>query len=179
MPLSTQIPGYVTGTWKIDPVHSHVGYNVRHLGVNRLWGRFESFEGEIVTADNPLESTVTATIETQSFSSGNAMRDGHIRGENFLNAEAHPTATFRSTGIREDGDSWIIDGEFTLRGVTKPIALKAELGGIVQNPQGATVFALGASTTLNRTDFGVGQHGNVVVSEEVRIVLGIEAALQS
>lgn len=179
MPVSTQMPGYVAGKWTIDPVHSHVGYSIRHFGVNRLQGRFESYEGEIVTADNPLDSTVTATIDTTSFSSGHPMRDDHMRGEAFLNAGEHPTMTFRSTGVREDGDGWLIDGELTLRGVTKPVTLKTELGGIIESPQGGTVLALAVSTTLNRTDFGVGMPGNVVVSEEVAITLGIEAKLQS
>lgn len=176
--MSTQIPGYVTGTWKIDPVHSHVGYSVRHLNVNRLWGRFETFDGEIVTADDPRQSTVTATIDIQSFSSGFAMRDGHIKSEGFLNADAHPTMTFRSTGIREQGDNWIIDGDLTLRGVTKPVSLETEVSGVVEGPQGGSVLALVASTKLNRTDFGVGNPGNIPVSEEVTILLGVEAALQ-
>lgn len=176
--MSAQIPGYVTGTWKIDPVHSHVGYSVRHLGVNRLLGRFETFEGEIVTADDPRQSTVTATIDTRSFSSGFGMRDGHIKGESFLNAEAYPTMTFRSTGIREVDDTWIIDGELTLRGVTRPVSLKTEVSRVVEAPQGGSVLALVANTTLHRTDFGVGNPGNMPVSEEVTVLLGIEAALQ-
>jgi polyisoprenoid-binding protein YceI len=175
--VPASIPGYVAGTWTIDTVHSHVGYSIRHFGVNTLRGRFESFEGEIVTAENPLDSTVTATIDTKSFSSGHPMRDDHMRAEGFLNVDEHPTMTFRSTGIREDGDDWIIDGELTLRGVTKPVALKTTVGGIIESPQGGTVFALAATTTLNRRDFGVGMPGNVVVSEEVEIILGIEAKL--
>jgi polyisoprenoid-binding protein YceI len=175
--VSTEIPGYVAGTWSIDPVHSHINYSVRHLRIARSHGRFESFHGEIVTADNPLASSVTATIDTKSFSSGFATRDEHVRSEAFLDVDQHPTATFRSTGIRQDGDTWTIDGEFTLRGVTKPLALTTRLAGFTENAQGATTIVLSANTTLDRTEFGVGMPSGAIVSEEVIISLEIEATL--
>src|SRR5690242_14940681 len=100
------IPGYLTGTWTIDPVHSDVSFIVRHLGISKVRGQFATFSGEIVTADNPLDSTVTATIDAGSFHSRNEQRDGHVRGEDFLHVDDHPQLTFVSTGIRQDGEDF-------------------------------------------------------------------------
>ena len=95
---AVQIPGYIAGTWEIDPVHSHVGFVARHLMVSKVRGNFTKFEGQIVTAENPLESTATATIDMTSVSTGNPQRDADIKGENFLDVAHHPTMTFQSTG---------------------------------------------------------------------------------
>ena len=175
MSTATQIPGYVVGTFDIDSVHSDVEFTVRHLGVGRSPGRFDTFRGEIVTAENPLESTVTAEIDTDSINTGNADRDAHVRGSDFLDTDRFPTATFRSTGIRADGEDYLIDGEFTLHGVTKPVTLEAELGGFTDNGQGGTLIGISASTTVNRTDFGVGPEGGAMLGEKIKITLEIEA----
>ncbi len=176
MTTSTQIPGYVVGTWDIDTVHSEVSFTLRHMGVGKSRGRFDSFEGEVVTAENPLESSVTATIDVSSINTGNADRDAHVRSADFLDVDNHPTATFRSTALREDGDEWVIDGDFTLHGVTKPVTLKAEFGGTTDDGQGGTLLGISAATTINRTDFGVGPDGGAMLGEKVTITLDIEAA---
>jgi polyisoprenoid-binding protein YceI len=178
MTVSTEIPGYITGTWDIDPVHSHIEYTLRHLGIGRSRGRFGSFRGEIVTADTPEESSVTATIDTTSIDTGSTDRDAHVRTADFLNVDQFPTAAFRSTGIRQQGEAWVIDGEFTLGGVTKPVSLDAELGGFGDGMQGKAL-GLSASTTLDRTDFGVGPGGGAMLGEKVKITLEIEATLRS
>lgn len=178
MTTTTQLPGYVTGTWDIDTVHSEVEFTLRHMGVGKSRGRFDSFEGQIVTADDPLESSVTATIDATSINTGNADRDAHVRNDDFLDVDNYPTATFRSTAIRQDGDDWAIDGEFTLHGVTKPVTLQAEFGGTADNGGGTTVLGISASTTINRTDFGVGPNGGAMLGEKVTITLDIEATLR-
>ncbi|MBA8825789.1 polyisoprenoid-binding protein YceI [Saccharopolyspora lacisalsi] len=175
MTTSTSIPDYVVGTWNIDAVHSGIEFTLRHMGVGRSRGRFDSFEGEIVTAENPLDSSVTATIDAASFNTGNADRDAHVRNSDFLDVENHPTITFRSTAIREDGDEWAIDGELTLRGVTKPVTLSVEPGGFTDDGQGGKMLGGTASTTINRTDFGVGPDGGAMLGEKVKITLDIEA----
>ena len=101
---TTVVPGYVAGTWTIDPVHSEVGFSVRHMMVSKVRGKFASFEGSIVTGENPLDSTVTATVDLASIDTGNADRDAHIRSADFFDVERHPTLTFRSTGVRRVGD---------------------------------------------------------------------------
>ncbi|MDR7303257.1 YceI family protein [Haloactinomyces albus] len=179
MTATTQIPGYVTGTWDIDAVHSDVEFTLRHMGVGRSRGRFDKFEGRIVTAENPLESSVTATIDAASINTGQSDRDAHVRNADFLDVDNHPTLTFRSTAIREDGDDWVIDGELTLHGVTKPVSLATELGGFTDDGQGGKLLGLSASTTINRTDFGVGPDGGAMLGEKVKITLEIEATLRN
>src|SRR5919112_5349721 len=98
-PTSTQIPGYVVGTWDIDPVHSDVSFTVRHMMVSKVRGRFATFSGEIVTAEDFTGSTVTATIDASSIDTGNEQRDAHIRSADFFDVANHPTWTFRSTGL--------------------------------------------------------------------------------
>ncbi|GAB3280091.1 YceI family protein [Parasphingorhabdus pacifica] len=178
MTAVTQIPGYVTGTWDIDTVHSEIQFTLRHMGVGRSRGRFDSFSGEIVTAENPLDSTVTANIDPSSINTGNGDRDAHVRNEDFLDVEKYPTAGFRSTALRQDDDEYVLDGELTLHGVTKPVSLEVELGGFTDDGQGGKVLGLTASTTINRTDFGVGPDGGAMLGEKVKLTLDIEATLR-
>ncbi|MGP4019933.1 YceI family protein [Saccharopolyspora sp. 5N708] len=175
MTATTEIPGYVAGTWDIDSVHSEIQFTVRHMGVGKSRGRFDGFEGEIVTAADPLESTVTATIDAATISTGNTDRDAHVRTADFLDVEQFPTVTFRSTSIRRDGDDFVIDGDFTLHGVTKQVSLAAELGGFTEDG----LLGLSATTTISRTDFGVGSPGGAVVGEKIKVTLDIEAKLRS
>jgi len=96
----TAIPGYTAGTWTIDPVHSEVGFAVRHMMVSKVRGRFTSFSGEIVTGADPLDSSVTAEIALDSIVTGQEQRDAHIRSADFFDVENHPTMTFGVTPFR-------------------------------------------------------------------------------
>ena len=176
------IPGYITGTWTIDPVHSEVGFSVRHMMVSKVRGKFTEFGGEIVTAENPLESSVTATIDLSSIDTGNADRDNHIRSADFFEVDTHKTMTYRSTGVRVAGDDFVLDGELTLKGVTKPVSLRLDVGGFGQDPYGGTRAGFTATGELKRSDFGVDfnavlETGGVVVADKVTITLEIEAIL--
>ena len=113
----------MAGTWTIDPVHSEVGFSVRHMMVSKVRGRFTTFSGQIVTGENPLDSSVTAEIDLASIVTGSEQRDAHIRSADFFDVETYPTMTYRSTGVREDGDDYVLDGELTLKGVTKNVPL--------------------------------------------------------
>ncbi len=124
----TAIPGYTAGTWTIDPVHSEVGFTVRHMMVSKVRGRFTSFSGEIVTGADPLDSSVTAEIALDSIVTGQEQRDAHIRSADFFDVENHPTMTYRSTGVRAHGDGYVVDGELTLKGVTKDVPLRRHPG---------------------------------------------------
>jgi hypothetical protein len=95
----TEIPGYIAGTWDIDPVHSEVGFTVRHMAVSKVRGRFDTFSGVVVTGEDPLSSTVTASIDATSINTNNADRDAHIKGADFFEVEAHPTWSFTTTGV--------------------------------------------------------------------------------
>ncbi len=180
----TQIPGYVAGTWTIDPVHSEVGFSVRHMMVSKVRGKFTKFGGELVTADYLLASSVTAEIDLSSIETGAEQRDGHLRSPDFFDTENHPLMTYRSTGIRQDADDFIVDGELTLKGVTRSVPLKLELNGFGPDAYGGTRAGFTATTEINRQDFGVSwnaamEHGGVVVSDKVAIHLEIEAVLQA
>ncbi|MFC4002404.1 YceI family protein [Prauserella oleivorans] len=178
---TTEIPGYIAGTWAIDPVHSEVSFVTRHLGVSKVRGRFTEFEGQIVTGEDITGSSVTATIQASSLHTKNEQRDAHVKGEEFLDVERFPTLSFRSTGIRAEGERYVIDGELTLHGVTKPVSLQAELGGFGDGmTEGSKVLGVEATTEISRSDFEVGtQFPTAVVSDKVTIQLEIEALLQS
>lgn len=170
------LPGYSAGTWVIDADHSEVAFTVKHLGIAKVRGRFDSFEGRIVTSENPLASLVTATIRTDSVSTGNAQRDDHVRGEDFLHTSAFPTMTFVSTGVRATGDGFLVDGELTLRGVTRPATLTLELNGFGTGFDGKPAAGFSAATEIRRSDFGVSAGpADAVVGDVIKISLDVEA----
>ncbi|MFD9790328.1 YceI family protein [Streptomyces sp. NPDC059070] len=172
------LPGYTAGTWAIDPVHSEIAFSIRHLGVANVRGRFNDFSGEIVLAENPLESSVTATIQIASLSTAHEQRDNHVRSEEYLHAAEFPEMTFRSTGIRPgDGDGFLADGELTVRGVTRPVTLDLELIGFGKGYEGRAVAGFTATTQISRKAFGV--HGGATgaaLGDAIKITLDVEAA---
>ena len=181
---TTTIPGYVAGTWTIDPVHSEVGFSVRHMMVSKVRGKFTTFEGEIVTGENPLDSSVTATIDLASIDTGNSDRDNHIRSADFFETDTHTTMTYRSTGVRVDGDDYVLDGEITLKGITKSVPFKLEVNGFGPDAYGGVRNGFTATGTISRADFGVDfnaamETGGVVVGDKVTIQLEIEGVLNS
>ena len=184
MTTATQIPGYIAGTWDIDPVHSEVSFSVRHLMVSKVRGHFSTFSGEIVTGEDITGSTVTASIDATSIDTGNDQRDGHVRSADFFDVVNHPTWSYRASGVKVNGDDLRLDGELTIKGVTRSVPLTLELGGFGPDPYGGTRAGFSASGTINRSDFGVDiamplDGGGVVVSEKVQINLEIEGVLRA
>jgi polyisoprenoid-binding protein YceI len=184
-----EIPGYVTGTWTIDPAHSDAGFAIRHLMISNIKGHFTKFEGQIVTAEDPLKSEVTATIDMTSIDTANAVRDEHLRTADFFEVDKYPAMSYRSTGIRPDGDGFLLEGELTLKGVTLPVPLTLEINGFgvdpfAPDPAAGARVGFTATGEINRMDFGVSYNGpvpggGVLLGETVRIILEIEAALQA
>ncbi|HZP30080.1 MAG TPA: YceI family protein [Acidimicrobiia bacterium] len=186
-PTTTEVPGlpgYVAGRWSVDPLHSSVSFTVRHLMVSKVRGHFTTFDADIVTAPDPLQSSVSATVDLSSIDTGNADRDAHIRSADFFDVDAHPTLTFRSTGIRRDGDGFAVDGELTIHGVTRPVTLALEVNGFQHaSPFGDVRAGFSATTEINRKDYGISldmplEGGGVVVGDRVQIALEIEAILR-
>ena len=176
-------PGYVAGTWTLDPTHSDVTFSVRHLAISKVRGSFEKFDVTVVTAENPLDSTITASIDMSSINTNQADRDGHLKTSDFFAIDQFPTMDFASTGIRLEGDVLYIDGDLTLRGVTKPITLKGEFGGIMTDGYGQVKAGASASTKIDRTEFGVNwnaalEAGGFTLGNEVSINLEIQVVLQ-
>lgn len=178
-----QIPGYRAGTWVVDPTHSEVGFSVRHLAISKVKGKFDRFSGTIVTGENPLDSSVEATVEVASIDTNQADRDNHLRTGDFFAAEEHPEFTFKSTGVRAEGGDFKVDGELTLRGVTKPVTFDFELGGFGADAYGNYKVGFTATTVVKREDFGIQwnaplETGGLLLGSDVTITLDIQAALQ-
>ncbi|MFE1199505.1 YceI family protein [Streptomyces olivaceoviridis] len=173
------VPGYTEGTWTIDTSDSEVRFTVRHLGVTRVHGRFNVFEGTIRTVKTLEQCSVTARTETDSIDTGYAARDGYIRGEDVLAADQHKELVFRSTRVRAHEDRFLIDGELTVRGVTKTVTLVTDPGGFGTDPvRKVPVFGVSASVTVSRSDFGLAPHvPAAVVGETVQITLDVKASL--
>jgi polyisoprenoid-binding protein YceI len=182
--LQSQIPGYLAGTWVIDPVHSEVGFSVRHLMLSKVRGRFGSFEGSIVTPENPLDASVEAIIDLSSIDTNNADRDAHLRSADFFDVEHHPVMRYRSTAVRVGDDGLLVDGELSLHGITRPVTLALQVEGILaSSPFGDTRVGFSATTEINRSDFdikfGIADSGGVGLGDKVQIALEVEAALQT
>lgn len=180
---AADIPGYRVGTWVIDPTHTEVGFSVRHLAISKVKGKFESFEGTFVTAENPLDSTVTASADVASINTNQADRDGHLRTGDFFAAEEFPKLTFVSTGVREEGGKFFVDGDLTLRGVTKPVTFDFEFGGFGQDGYGQYKAGFTATTKVKREDYGIQwnaplETGGLLLGSEVTISLDVQATLQ-
>jgi polyisoprenoid-binding protein YceI len=179
------VPGYVVGTWDVDTVHSEVSFVIRHMVVSKVRGRFDKFEATIITAEDPLASSVEATIEAGSINTVQEQRDDHIRSADFLDAENHPTITFVSRGLRPSGKNFSLDGDLTIRGVTKPVTLELEVNGFGPDPFGGTRAGFTATTEIDRGDFGVSYNGPIpgadnamVLSDKVALHIEIEAVLR-
>lgn len=177
------IPDYVVGTWDIDPVHSDVSFVVRHLGLTRFRRSFEKFGGEIVTAENPLDSTVTATVDMASFDTGLESFNRHLLSADYLDVANHPTATLRSTGLRVADGGFLLSADLTLRGVTRPVEFTLESLGFGTGMRGERKAAFSAGTTITRGDFKLDfdaklADGTLIIGERVRILLEVEAVLR-
>jgi polyisoprenoid-binding protein YceI len=177
------VPGLTAGTWAIDPSHSTVGFSVRHLMVSKVKGTFTEFEGSFEIGEDVLDSSVTATVSMASIDTRDATRDAHLRSHDFFETDSYPTMTFRSTAVRPDGDDFIVDGDLTLHGVTRPVSLALEFNGVTPDPFGGTRAGFSAHTEINRRDFGVDitmplDGGGVVVGDKVKVELEIEAIFQ-
>jgi polyisoprenoid-binding protein YceI len=187
MPSSavSSIPGYVVGTWDVDTVHSEVTFVIRHMVVSKVRGRFDKFEATIVTAEDPLQSSVQATIDAGSVNTVQEQRDTHVRTADFLDAENHPSITFVSRTVRPADDHFLLDGDLTIRGVTKPVTLEVEVNGFGPDPFGGTRAGFSATTEIDRQDFGVSYNGPIpgadnamVLSDKVTLGIEIEAVLR-
>ena len=172
------IPG---GDYKLDPAHSLIGFAVRHLEINWVEGRFKEFEGTIRYDDKDVtKSTVEFSAKVASVDTEVEARDKHLRTADFFEVEKYPTMTFKSTRVeRKGGDAYVLHGDLTLKGVTKPVALPFTLKGAVKDPWGNTRFGIAAETKINRRDFGI-NYGNAFaggfdVGNEVTISLQLEA----
>lgn len=177
------IPGYLPGTYAIDGAHSNVTFSIRHMMVAKVRGEIEGLEGTIVLAERPEESTIEATVDPTTINTKNADRDQHLRSGDFFATEEHPAWTFRSTGARVEGDDLFVDGDLQIKGVTKPVSLLVEFGGIGPDTWGGTRAGASARTRIKRSDFGITwnvaiESGGVMLSDDVDVEIEISSVLQ-
>lgn len=169
--------------YQLDPAHSHLGFTVRHLGIVNVRGEFKQFAFPKldINAKDPAQSSLRLEVETASIFTDNERRDGHLRTSDFLDVENHPKMVFESERVEKTGDGeFLVHGNLTLRGVTKPVAVEVELAGPIKDPWGHLRIGAEGRVTINRMDYGVAwdevmETGGLLVSEKVKIQFAIEA----
>jgi polyisoprenoid-binding protein YceI len=167
-------------TWTLDPAHSSVTFSAKHMMVTTVRGSMKIRDFDLdLDVDNPEASSVRVSLDAASIDTGQQMRDDHLRSADFLKADEFPTIDFVSTRIVRTGDATgDLHGDLTIRGVTRPIVLKADFGGIVPNMQGGQRGAFSASAKINREDFGLTwnvalEQGGVLVSKDIKIEIDL------
>lgn len=172
------------GTWNIDPVHSHIEFTVRHLVIGKTRGRFDTFTGTVEIADEPTASSVTLEIDAASINTKDENRDNHLRSADFLDTDTYPKLSFKSTSVTGKGSDWVLEGELTVHGVTKPVTVQLELDGVVEkDPWGFARAAYSGSAELDREDFGLTwnatmETGGLLVGKTVKLSLEVETVKQ-
>lgn len=169
-----------SGTWTIDPAHTAIGFVAKHLMVTKVRGSFKAFSGTITIDDAPESSSVEVSIDADSIDTSAADRDGHLRSPDFLDVENHPALTFKSTAVRPNGDDYFVDGDLTIRGVTKPVTLDMTFDGLATDPWGNSKAAFTATTSIDREDWGLTwnvamETGGVLVGKVVKIEIDAQA----
>jgi polyisoprenoid-binding protein YceI len=173
------------GTYALDPSHSQVGFAVRHVMVSKTRGRFSDFAGTVEIGENPLESSVSVTIQTASIDTRDEQRDGHLRSGDFFDAEAWPTATYQSRSVRQVGEGrYVVEGDLTIKGVTRPVPLELNYEGGASDPWGGVRIGFSAKAELDREAFGLTwnqalETGGVLVGKKVTIEIEAEAIRQA
>jgi polyisoprenoid-binding protein YceI len=153
--VDTRLP-LAPGTWTVDPNHSSVNFKVRHIGLTNVRGRFNKFTASLNVGASVEESSVQALIEMSSVDTNQPDRDAHLRSTDFFSIEQHPQMLFSSRSIAPSGDGYLVDGDLTINGTTKPVRLAVEFDGVQVFPgDGSTHAGFSASTEINRDDFGV------------------------
>jgi polyisoprenoid-binding protein YceI len=174
----------LAGTWTVDPTHSNVEFSVKHLGIATVKGAFREFEGTLVVGEDLASATAAGTVKVASVDTNEPQRDDHLRSPDFFDAANHPELTFTSTAIRPvDEDTFEIDAQLTMHGVTNPITLTAEVQGYEQDPWGNRRVGLEITGQLKRGDYGMTFNqalgsGNLLVGDRVAMLLDISAVLQ-
>jgi polyisoprenoid-binding protein YceI len=171
------------GRWQIDPGHTELAFIGRHFMLTKVRGRFTGLSGVIEVAEVPGDSTVAVTIDMTTVESGNDARDEHLRSADFFDVAHHPTATFSARGVGWQGTRGEVAGELTLRGVTQPVTLQAEYLGYTADPWGGHRAVFSAAGSIDREDWGLTWNlpldgGGLVVSNQIRIEIELEAVLQ-
>ncbi|GAB3534673.1 YceI family protein [Arthrobacter tecti] len=166
--------GLTQGTWNFDGAHSEVGFTVRHAGISKVRGNFDTVDATLQVGSSLQDSKITATIKTASFNSNDANRDAHVRGDDFFAVEEFPEMTFESKRVEGAGETYQLVGDLTIRGVTKEVVIDTEFNGVAIDPFGATRAGFSGQTVISRKEFGLTwnaalEAGGVLVGDKVTI----------
>ena len=180
---ATTLQTIPTGVYNVDPTHSNVGFEVRHMGIATVRGKFATFEGKIdASGDSPV---LEGRVDVSTIDTGDENRDGHLKGAEFFDAEQHPQISFHGTTTEAGADGRVtLKGEITIKGVTKPIELTGELAENGEDPWGNQRIGLEGRTEINRKDWGVNwnaplEAGGILVSEKINLELDVSAVRQA
>ncbi|MFJ4174115.1 YceI family protein [Microbacterium sp. NPDC089696] len=181
--MTIDIPGYRPGTYVLDPAHSEVTFSVRHMMISKVRGTFGAKSATLVAPENPLDATVEASVDVTSVDTKDEGRDQHLRSADFFDSENFPTMDFVSTGARAENGELLVDGDLTIRGITKPVTFEVDFGGFGSDPWGNYKAGASAKAVINREDFGLTwnaalETGGVLVGKDVTINLDLQGALQ-
>jgi polyisoprenoid-binding protein YceI len=167
-------------TYRIDPVHSFIIFRVKHLNTGFAYGRFNTFSGTIVVDEqNPANSSIELEIDANSVDTGNSQRDDHLRNPDFFNARQFPKITFKSTRVRKvNGTTVEVQGNLTMRGVTRPLTARVTFTGKGRNPRGQEIIGFETTFTIRRSEFNITYGLNGGLADEVRVTFAVEGIRQ-
>jgi polyisoprenoid-binding protein YceI len=174
-----------TTKWVLDPTHAEIQFKVKHLMISTVTGSFREFEGEVeTTGDDFTTAKARFSAPIRSISTNNEQRDAHLLAGDFFDAENHPNLTFVSDRLEPvDDENYKVYGTLTIRGVSKPVVLDAELGGVAKDPWGNTRAGFTVTGKINRQDFGVSfsavtETGGVMLGNEVKLIASVQFVKQ-
>jgi polyisoprenoid-binding protein YceI len=175
-----------TSKWVIDPTHTNIGFKVKHLMISTVSGEFTSYEGAVETeGDSFAGASVSFSAKADSITTHNEQRDGHLKSADFFDAANHPEIKFKSISLDKKGDDeFVLNGDLTIRGNTKPVSLNVEYAGTVQDPYGNTKAGFSITGKISRKEFGltwsaVTEAGSVVVSDEIKLAIEVQLVKQA
>jgi len=170
-----------TGTWHIDPDHSSIGFEIKHMKIATVRGRFKEFEGTLIAADDIADSGISGVVKVASIDTGQPERDAHLRSPDFFDAEHYPEIRFASTRIEPvGGASFRVVGDLTMKDVTREVELDATVEGTQKDPWGNDRVGVRARGSIDRKDFGLRwqmalETGGFLLGDEVRILIEVSA----
>jgi polyisoprenoid-binding protein YceI len=174
-----------TTKWVLDPTHSEVQFKVKHLVISTVSGFFKSFEGSLTTDSEDFENAkVEFSLDVNSIDTNQEQRDGHLKSAEFFDAEKYPKISFTSTSFTKDGDDYKLNGDLTIKDITKPVSLDVEYGGSAGDFYGNTKAGFEVTGKINRKEFGltwdgVTEAGSIVVGEDIKLIINVQFAKQA
>jgi len=171
--------------WVLDPMHSEVQFKVKHLVISTVTGSFKTFEGSLTTENEDFSNAeVEFSLDVNSIDTNQEQRDGHLKSAEFFDADTFPKISFKSTSFTNDGDDYKLNGDLTIKDVTKPVTLDVEHGGVAGDFYGNTKAGFEVTGKINRKDFGlvwdgVTEAGSVVLGSDIKLIINVQFAKQA